>query len=881
MCAVFQLIDITMPSLNVTSEETPSAPATKPAIGIIYPPPEVRNIVDKTASFVARNGPEFETRIRQNEINNPKFNFLTFNDPYHAYYRHKVKEFQEGRGQEPSAVLKSGFGFLPQKPAFAEHLKSAVEAQVPLEPPAEFEFIADPPSISAFDLDMVKLTAQFVARNGRQFLTNLMKIEARNYQFDFLRPQHSLFNYFTKLVEQYTKILIPPKDLLGKLRKEADNYHVILDEVKHRMEWARHQERERKREEEEKEKERVSYAQVDWHDFVVVETVEYLPSEAGNLPPPTTPDEVGARMLQQQRYDEGVTDEDAGNAEDDVEPEDEVLSGAEEPDEEEEEEEEEEFDEEDKVVTRSAAVPAIQLPLAPPQHPPQHPPQLAPQPPPQPPGTMVGADTQVQDMEEDSESESEGEDEDKLEKRNDVAAPSMIVPPPPPPPVPKDVGPKLPPLPPNPENVIIRKDYDPKAPKVVEQVAGKFLVSPITGEQIPAEKIQEHMRIGLLDPKWIEQRDRALAERREQEEVYAQGSAISDQLKDLAARRTDIFGSGAEETQIGKKIGEEDKKEKTKVIWDGHSASMEKVSQKARENITIEDQIAVIHKVQGLVSDEEKEKIGPAMPKTAPPEPVPQPKGTAGLTNVHTPSVPAPPPPPTTATTASTSTPRGLPPLPMSKPPLPPVQPPPPAAPPKLPVGNILPVPVPPGMMMMAQPGPPGQGVLGPRPPLAVPPVVRAPFMPGIPMPPVMQPVIPPPVKPAPPAAPMRPPTDMSSTDDEPPTKRSKTEDQLITEGEFLMQHKGPVTFQVQVPSLLDKSEWKLGGQSLTVTLPLTDTVSVIKAKVFDELGMPAGKQKLQLDGMFMKDSNTLAFYNFTPMCVVQLQVKERGGRKK
>lgn len=77
---------------------------------------------------------------------------------------------------------------------------------MPKEPPPEFEFIADPPSISAFDLDVVKLTAQFVARNGRQFLTQLMQKEQRNYQFDFLRPQHSLFNYFTKLVEQYTKV---------------------------------------------------------------------------------------------------------------------------------------------------------------------------------------------------------------------------------------------------------------------------------------------------------------------------------------------------------------------------------------------------------------------------------------------------------------------------------------------------------------------------------------------------------------------------------------------------------------------------------------------------------------------------------------------------
>lgn len=74
-------------------------------VGIIYPPPEVRNIVDKTASFVARNGPEFEARIRQNEINNPKFNFLNPNDPYHAYYRHKVSEFKEGKAQEPSAAI--------------------------------------------------------------------------------------------------------------------------------------------------------------------------------------------------------------------------------------------------------------------------------------------------------------------------------------------------------------------------------------------------------------------------------------------------------------------------------------------------------------------------------------------------------------------------------------------------------------------------------------------------------------------------------------------------------------------------------------------------------------------------------------------------------
>lgn len=58
-----------------------------------------KDIVDKTASFVARNGPEFESRIRQNELGNPKFNFLTQGDPYHKYYLLKVKDLREKAGK--------------------------------------------------------------------------------------------------------------------------------------------------------------------------------------------------------------------------------------------------------------------------------------------------------------------------------------------------------------------------------------------------------------------------------------------------------------------------------------------------------------------------------------------------------------------------------------------------------------------------------------------------------------------------------------------------------------------------------------------------------------------------------------------------------------
>ena len=42
--------------------------------------------------------------------------------------------------------------------------------------------IALPDGISAFDLDVIKLTAQFVARNGKSFLTGLTSREHMNPQ---------------------------------------------------------------------------------------------------------------------------------------------------------------------------------------------------------------------------------------------------------------------------------------------------------------------------------------------------------------------------------------------------------------------------------------------------------------------------------------------------------------------------------------------------------------------------------------------------------------------------------------------------------------------------------------------------------------------------
>ena len=94
------------------------------------------------------------------------------------------------------------------------------------------------------------------------------------------------------------------------------------------------------------------------------------------------------------------------------------------------------------------------------------------------------------------------------------------------PPIPTEPGPK-PPLPPTApgSNIQIRRGYDPKAPKAAapQVQPDKFLISPITGERVPAENMAEHMKISLLDPRWREQRDRVLQEKKEQEQVFAEG----------------------------------------------------------------------------------------------------------------------------------------------------------------------------------------------------------------------------------------------------------------------------------------------------------------------------------------------------------------------
>jgi splicing factor 3A subunit 1 len=283
---------------------TADAPATTPLdeisgkapAGVVLPPKDIRAIVEKTAGYVARNGAVFEDRIRQKEVNNAKFSFLNSSDAYYPFYAWRLDEVRSGRGTAVSAGR-----------AAEEAAKEPEQPKGP-DPPPEFHFSARMPNISALDLDVVKLTALFVAKNGRSFATSLSQRESTKSQFDFLRPQHSLYQFFSRLVDQYTELLTggdvdggkPEKERIAELQASVQNKFHVLERAKKRAEWVKYQESQKIAKEEEAEADRLAYAQIDWHDFVVVENVVFTEAdEQTDLPPPTSLNDLQSASLEQ------------------------------------------------------------------------------------------------------------------------------------------------------------------------------------------------------------------------------------------------------------------------------------------------------------------------------------------------------------------------------------------------------------------------------------------------------------------------------------------------------------------------------------------------------------------------------------------------------
>lgn len=88
-------------------DDDASSSETEERTVIRAPPMETRLVIDKMASYVAKNGADFEAIVRSK--GDPRFEFLKETHEFHTYYKSKIKEFGvvvvKSAGSRPKKVI--------------------------------------------------------------------------------------------------------------------------------------------------------------------------------------------------------------------------------------------------------------------------------------------------------------------------------------------------------------------------------------------------------------------------------------------------------------------------------------------------------------------------------------------------------------------------------------------------------------------------------------------------------------------------------------------------------------------------------------------------------------------------------------------------------
>ncbi len=326
---------------------------------VIVPPPEVKKIADFTCDTIAKN-PAFEELLRIKHQNDPRFTFMQQTSPYYGYFRARIKygenipELATSDMPAPpppsttpstsketvSASASSSSTTAIASPASSPTSSSADSAQasstttkklslhdrlrqrimertypapresetegLPLPAPGALQSIYSikPPRVHhPWDLDVVKLVALFVARNGRNFLSGLQTREGRNPQFDFLKPTHPLFPSFQAHIEAYSNIVVQPKDLVSKYKEELSSVEELMKDLTLRAKYKLREIIQKEQQSATDEQERVAMQLIDWHSFVVAGTVTFSRDEDPYLPAPhKTIEEIENALAMAEHY---------------------------------------------------------------------------------------------------------------------------------------------------------------------------------------------------------------------------------------------------------------------------------------------------------------------------------------------------------------------------------------------------------------------------------------------------------------------------------------------------------------------------------------------------------------------------------------------------
>lgn len=205
-----------------------------------------------------------------------KMAFLLPSSPYFAYYKQRL--IQQKEALNPSAVGEDS--------GAKKETESAKEVVV--EKPADLDWIlpVKPSTIPAADYDLIRLVAQYVARNGRAFQVGLWNRESRNPQYAFLGHHHPLHQLYQYLVLVYSRIIVKEKSIVDRHSVENCTQEKILERILKRRDWKRAQLKSEDEKKAEEEAERSAASAIDWSDAIIVDTITFNPSEDASLPAP-------------------------------------------------------------------------------------------------------------------------------------------------------------------------------------------------------------------------------------------------------------------------------------------------------------------------------------------------------------------------------------------------------------------------------------------------------------------------------------------------------------------------------------------------------------------------------------------------------------------
>lgn len=234
---------------------------------VVPPPPDVRSVVDAVVPLVRAGNTEAVAKLVEAEP--LKYAFMNVGDAHHAWYSERLGA---AAGERTGEV----------------HRLEAIAGNGKVAPCSPLLFAHKQPPVSQRDLAVIKQTAAVAVRTDTDaFVAALLEEKKDEKQFVFLRQGHTLRPLFDTYVAQYRAVLDLPDAYRDKLTDVLRDRFSLLQRAAARAEHNQEARAQARRAAEVTLARELEDAQIDWNDFVVVETITF--SEADRTAPLAAP----------------------------------------------------------------------------------------------------------------------------------------------------------------------------------------------------------------------------------------------------------------------------------------------------------------------------------------------------------------------------------------------------------------------------------------------------------------------------------------------------------------------------------------------------------------------------------------------------------------